>query len=264
MTISPGRSTVKLVSVSALLLGLAACGGSNSGSSSSSSSSGVLYDAPISNVKYSGSFPGTTNASGEFQYATGDSLVFSFGNFSFPAVAAGSRIGLTDLLVAAEVDNRVVNLARLLQSIDTDSDPGVITIPDTTGIDLSALDFDQSLEDFAADATVQELLTEHGNQGDPLILISAQDAVEHLYASALALGVDLPDVSVLLDNDGDGLLNTIDPDDDNDDIDDIIDVDDDNDGLIEISNLQQLDWLRNNLSGTSLNNSVTADDNGCP
>ena len=261
MAILPGNPTLKLISISALVLALSACGG---GGGDAGPPTGVLYDAPISNVEYDGSFPGTTDNRGEFQYAEGDSLIFKLGNFSFPAVSAKATIGLTDLLAAAEVNQQVINLARLLQSIDTDTAPNLITLPDTTGIDLSALDFDQTLVAFEADATVQTLLAQHGNQTNPLTLIPTQDAVDHLYASALALGVDLPNVSVSLDNDGDYLLDAFDPDDDNDNIDDTADVDDDNNGLIEISSLQQLDWVRNNLDGTSLNNGVTADDSGCP
>jgi hypothetical protein len=50
-----------------------------------------------------------------------------------------------------------------------------------------------------------------------------------------------------IDSDDDGVLNTV-------------DVDDDNNGLIEISSLEQLDAMRNDLKGSSLN----GDDTGCP
>ncbi|HKJ53683.1 MAG TPA: hypothetical protein VKB27_19490 [Gammaproteobacteria bacterium] len=54
------------------------------------------------------------------------------------------------------------------------------------------------------------------------------------------------------DSDGDGFA-------------DRMDVDDDNNGLIEIKNLQQLDWMRNDLAGTSLKDNLgNADANGCP
>jgi len=67
------------------------------------------------------------------------------------------------------------------------------------------------------------------------------------------------------DTDKDGLGNACDPDDDNDTVPDSSDVDDDNDGLIEITSLQQLDWMRNDLAGTSQNDgngNVLSD--GCP
>ena len=54
------------------------------------------------------------------------------------------------------------------------------------------------------------------------------------------------------DDDGDGFINSV-------------DVDDDNDGLIEISSLQMLDWMRNDLAGTSLNDgNGNVDSSGCP
>ncbi|TXR53811.1 GLUG motif-containing protein [Reinekea thalattae] len=52
---------------------------------------------------------------------------------------------------------------------------------------------------------------------------------------------------------------------DNDGVGDNADVDDDNNGLIEISSLEQLDWIRNNLAGTSLDDgiSLNGSDEGC-
>lgn len=67
-----------------------------------------------------------------------------------------------------------------------------------------------------------------------------------------------------LDTDGDGIPNDVDSDDDNDGIDDTDDVDTDNDGLIEISNLQQLDWVRHDMLGRSRHDGTTSDTTGCP
>jgi len=55
------------------------------------------------------------------------------------------------------------------------------------------------------------------------------------------------------------------PDTDSDGIVNSVDVDDDNDGLIEIASLQQLDWIRYDLAGTSLtDNNGNVDSSGCP
>lgn len=43
-----------------------------------------------------------------------------------------------------------------------------------------------------------------------------------------------------------------------------VDVDADNDGLIEIRSLQQLDWMRNDLAGTSRHDGVSGTSKGCP
>ncbi len=62
----------------------------------------------------------------------------------------------------------------------------------------------------------------------------------------------MPPVNVITDTDGDGVL-------------DDVDIDDDNDGLIEISTLEQLDWMRNDLAGEKLvDNDGNATFEGCP
>lgn len=43
-----------------------------------------------------------------------------------------------------------------------------------------------------------------------------------------------------------------------------IDVDLDDDGLIEVATLQQLDWMRNDLAGTSRHDGTTGISSGCP
>jgi len=64
------------------------------------------------------------------------------------------------------------------------------------------------------------------------------------------------------DSDNDGILNSVDTDDNNDGIEDI---DANSNGLLEITSLQQLDAIRNNLSGTSLiMNDNPARSMGCP
>lgn len=65
------------------------------------------------------------------------------------------------------------------------------------------------------------------------------------------------------DTDGDLLGDACDSDDDNDGIEDNKDVDDNNNGLIEISSLEQLNWIRNNLNGTSLNDGSNNSNEGC-
>ena len=65
--------------------------------------------------------------------------------------------------------------------------------------------------------------------------------------------------------DGDKYADFVDNDDDNDEVPDTADVDADGDGLIEISTREQLDQIRYNLLGSSLNTSdgVAGDANGC-
>ncbi|WP_187265440.1 GLUG motif-containing protein [Reinekea thalattae] len=76
------------------------------------------------------------------------------------------------------------------------------------------------------------------------------------------------------DTDGDGVGDNADAfpndpsettDTDGDGVGDNADIDDNDNGLIEISSLEQLDWIRNNLAGTSLDDgiSLNGSDEGC-
>ena len=67
------------------------------------------------------------------------------------------------------------------------------------------------------------------------------------------------------DVDGNGIADFLDVDDDGDGIANFLDVDDDGDGLIEIATAAQLDQIRYNLLGSSLNTSdgVAGDASGC-
>jgi hypothetical protein len=243
-----------------LLVMLAGCGGGGGGGSSPVVETGILFDAALANVAYSSpTLSGVTNASGEFEFAIGETVVFSIGNYDFPAVAGAKQMSLVALLNSNGVDNAVINLARLLQSIDTNPDAGVITLPENIDTDISSLNFNKSLEAFEADSIVLELLAQHSTQTTFGQLISAQEAVEHLYDSAADLGITLPPLTIEQDIDSDGILNIDDLDDDNDNVADLIDVDDDNDGLIEIRSLADLDDILNHLFGSM----QYGNDDGC-
>jgi len=69
--------------------------------------------------------------------------------------------------------------------------------------------------------------------------------------------------TLLNDSDNDGVVNSLDDDDNNDGV---VDVDADSNGLIEISSLEELDAIRNNLAGTGLMLDALGNSNssGCP
>ncbi|TXR53810.1 hypothetical protein [Reinekea thalattae] len=83
------------------------------------------------------------------------------------------------------------------------------------------------------------------------------------------------DASETTDTDGDGIDDNSDncpsatnedqADSDGDLVGNACDIDDNDNGLIEISSLEQLDWIRNNLAGTSLDDgiSLNGSDEGC-
>ena len=93
---------------------------------------GRLIDSPVEGVSYqSGSLAGITGSSGEFQYEVGNTIRFFIGDIALGrAVMGGSVITPLDLVVDGATDTpAVINIARLLQSLDSDPGDGVITIP---------------------------------------------------------------------------------------------------------------------------------------
>jgi len=67
---------------------------------------------------------GVTDANGEFEYRAGEAVLFSIGKLTLPVVVASGRVTPLDMGASQNVtDNDVVNIARLLQSLDEDSNP---------------------------------------------------------------------------------------------------------------------------------------------
>lgn len=70
------------------------CSGDCSGIVSSGSSTGVFVDSAVAGVTYttSSGLSGTTNANGQFSYASGDTASFSIGDVSLGSVTAASLL----------------------------------------------------------------------------------------------------------------------------------------------------------------------------
>lgn len=119
----------------ASILIFSGCNDDDSSSSSSTSdvSTAYLVDSNVQGVNYHcGSQTGTTGADGSFNYQNGQSCTFNIGATTFSVAAdklsAGKKITPYDAF--PEDDEKVVNLARLLQTMDTDGDPA-------NGIDIN-------------------------------------------------------------------------------------------------------------------------------
>jgi hypothetical protein len=93
---------------------------------------GVLVDAPVEGVRYeSGTLAGITGSSGEFRYEVGNTVRFSIGDIALGRPVAGKAvITPLDLVENGTSDTpAVINIARLLQSLDSQPGDAVITIP---------------------------------------------------------------------------------------------------------------------------------------
>lgn len=94
--------------------------------------SGSFGDPPVEGVSYeSGALSGVTDSNGEFQYETGKTVRFFIGDVGLGETVSGkSVITPQDLVVEGAPDSpAAINISRLLQSLDSDLDDDVITIP---------------------------------------------------------------------------------------------------------------------------------------
>lgn len=118
--------------VGASMFALSGCGGGDS--STSDVSTAYFVDSNVGGVNYTcGTQSGITGADGSFRYQHGQACTFSIGATSFTVSAdrlsAGKSITPFDIFPGD--DEKVVNLARMLQTLDSDKNV-------TNGIDINA------------------------------------------------------------------------------------------------------------------------------
>ena len=93
---------------------------------------GLLVDAPVEGVQYeSGSLRGVTGPAGEFRYERGGLVRFYIGDIPLgQAVPVKALITPLDLVAGGTLDSMaVINIGRLLQSLDAVTGDERITIP---------------------------------------------------------------------------------------------------------------------------------------
>ncbi|MFC3114820.1 pectinesterase family protein [Cellvibrio fontiphilus] len=216
---------MKIHLLSAVLLSalLAACGGDNKNGSSPASSSpsgnqpssaaaqtssqapassaqatssiaspvvGVLVDAFVAGIGYrTQTQSGVTNERGEFNYLPGETVTFFIGALEFPPVPAKQIVTPLDMGQTTNLEvAMVVNIARLLQSLDSDSDPtNGISIDAAAAQAATAVDFNLSIEAFAASTAVVNLVANSGSNTKALVAI--EDAITHLRETLTNVGV---------------------------------------------------------------------------
>lgn len=116
----------------ASMLALSGCGGGDSATSDVSTA--YFVDSNVGGVNYTcGTQSGVTGADGSFRYQHGQSCTFSIGVTSFTVSADRLSAGksITPFDIFAGDDEKVVNLARMLQTLDSDKNV-------TNGIDINA------------------------------------------------------------------------------------------------------------------------------
>lgn len=170
------------------VVALYGCGGGGSGSDDKPR--GVFIDSPVSGLTaVSGDQVTTTNAAGRFTYIKGAFVDFRLGfDGPFIGLARGQPImSPLHLANASNVDDEeVTNIARFLQTLDTDMDPeNGITIASTVvnaAIGVS-IDFSQDVAQFETleQAKIDSLTA--SLPGGPRTLVAVDDARTHLQRS---------------------------------------------------------------------------------
>ena len=190
------------LATSALLFG---CGGGSSSDSGSSAPYAYYIDAAVSGIHYvCGTHEGDTDADGKFYFQEGSTCTFSLADITLKSLETE---GLDS---GSEVQETDATIARILQSLDTDSDDDTITISEETIAALATAyseaseDDDSGDDSYASLTTLLEIATEVVEDAGGT-MVSEEDAIDHLLSNALA-GATLYDVGF---NDGEILYQTL-------------------------------------------------------
>lgn len=165
------------------MISLVGCGGGSSTSADAAAKevTGQFIDAAVSGLNYACTVSGRdgfTNALGEYTCLEGDKVEFSLGGYFLGSATAAPGI-VTPYDIQSD-DTAAVNVAQLLQTLDTNDTDDVITIPenftalDNSTVELNATDFDAAIVDDLADLNVTKLVGEGQAQNsmDENILIT--------------------------------------------------------------------------------------------
>jgi len=146
---------------------------------------GHFIDSPVGGVSFStptGS--GVTDESGGFDYFPGERVELAVGSVYLGTPLAGHKISPLDIYENADTDDpRVINMARLLQSLDADASPqdGIsITAGVQACLDQAVQDLGLTGVDFSNDAQTEAVIQRTIGYCPELVSVSAEDAQANL------------------------------------------------------------------------------------
>ncbi len=162
---------------------------------------GQLVDGPVEGVQFeSGSLSGETGPNGEFQFEDGEEVRFFIGDIALGrSVPAKPLMSPLDLVPGGDLNNpEVINIARLLQSLDSIRDDERITIPRSVrilanlrnpeiGSILELLDLSDS--NAFANSGSQLVASLTGNYTFTANLVDADTARQHMRTSLWKFGL---------------------------------------------------------------------------
>ena len=149
----------------------------------------------MAGVSYqSGALTGVTGSNGEFRYEVGNAICFTIGDIPLGCAAQGKiLITPVDLVENGTTETpAVINIARLLQSLDATPGEENITIPKSVRAKAirsnerlsSTIEFlDYSDDPAFANAASQLLATLTSEYGFTAVLVDADTAREHMIRS---------------------------------------------------------------------------------
>ena len=149
---------------------------------------GYFIDSPVEGLQYeTTTWSGTTDSQGTFYYQDGEQITFSIGSVILGNTTAKSIVTPVDLggSGATTSSTKVINIARLLMSLDQDGNPdNGITISETVRNALSGIVVDLSNPNLDNSAGIQEMFNKLNGLGiypeEVTNLVSAEDAQIHL------------------------------------------------------------------------------------
>lgn len=151
---------------------------------------GYFVDSPVEGLGYRTlTFAGTTDENGGFMYVPGEPVTFFIGDIVLGSAAGKNIITPVDLggRLADTSNTRVINIARLLMSLDKDRQPGNgIQLSKDIQDALSGIRIDLTRSDLDNDRGIQQLLDRLNGMGiypeeaGEIGLIDASEARLHL------------------------------------------------------------------------------------
>ncbi|OED38720.1 hypothetical protein AB833_18725 [Chromatiales bacterium (ex Bugula neritina AB1)] len=163
-----------LAAVVATLVLSSGCGGEQD------KKKGVFLDGPVSGLSYeTESLSGVTDSDGSFEYREGETIVFSLGDIAFHQVDAAETVTPMELAGTDDpFDSGVLNVVRLLQTLDSDSDPSNgIEIPEQVREKVRLPVFDLVADFSSIDGVLGSIVSRAYEVERPIV--SAQAATDH-------------------------------------------------------------------------------------
>ncbi len=151
--------------------------------------SGRFVDSAVIGIRYeTATQSGFTGSDGSFNYQANEAVTFSLGDIVLPAVAASPVLTPLDVFSTTNIaDTRVINLTRLLQTLDVDANPeNGITLSADAAASATGLTVDFASADF--DNQVINLVANSGSQN--VTLIDGESALDHFQETLFAEGIE--------------------------------------------------------------------------